>query len=116
MAVTSPLSASVPLFTFRYTLKTFQYLLIVLHDLQVDLSTGFPVPLGYYRRDPSESRLRRSRQQREGTAVREERGELDPARQCETPSSAMHSMLLLPELCLYHVAGVVLSVTPCRAL
>ena len=114
-----PLSASVPFFTFRYTLKTFQYLVTVLHDLQVDLSTGFPVPLGYYRRDPSESRLRRTKQQREGTAIREERGELEPARQCKTPSSVIHSTLLLSELCLYHMAGVPrvpLSVTSCRAL
>lgn len=55
----------------------------MIYDLQVDLSTGFPVPLGYYRGDPSESRLRRNRQQLERTAIREERGELEPDRQCK---------------------------------
>ena len=47
----------------------------VVSSVQVDLSTGFPVPLGYYRGGTSEGSLLRSRHQRAEQYTREHAAE-----------------------------------------
>ena len=52
---------------------------------QVDYSTGFPVPLGYYTGGFSSAEGLRSRQQGEGNSIRKEEEESNLARRCAIP-------------------------------